>query len=119
MLPAVRRDGEVGDRRVFGLARAVRHDRAVARFVRDLDGLQRFGQRADLVDLDQDGVGDALGDALRAGASALVTKRSSPTSCTFLPMASVSAFQPAQSSSAMPSSIETIGIAAAQVFVEA
>ena len=35
-----------------------------------------------------------------------VTKRSSPTSCTASPRRSVSVFQPAQSSSAMPSSIE-------------
>ena len=39
----------------------------------------------------------------------LVTKRSSPTSCTVSPIRSVSAFQPSQSSSSMPSSIETIG----------
>ena len=39
----------------------------------------------------------------------LVTNRSSPTSCTLPPSASVSAFQPSQSPSAMPSSIETIG----------
>jgi hypothetical protein len=39
----------------------------------------------------------------------LVTKRSSPTSWTFSPIESVRAFQPSQSSSSMPSSIETIG----------
>ena len=41
--------------------------------------------------------------------SVLVTKRSSPTSCTRLPSACVSATQPSQSFSAMPSSIDTIG----------
>ena len=41
--------------------------------------------------------------------SVLVTNRSSPTSCTLEPSVSVSAFQPAQSSSASPSSIERIG----------
>src|SRR6185312_15446090 len=39
----------------------------------------------------------------------LVTNRSSPTSCTLLPSASVSFFQPFQSSSAIPSSMLTIG----------
>jgi len=41
--------------------------------------------------------------------STLVTKRSSPTICTRSPRARVSEAQPSQSSSAMPSSIETIG----------
>ena len=39
----------------------------------------------------------------------LVTNRSSPTSWTLSPSSSVSFFQPAQSSSARPSSIERIG----------
>ncbi|MNJ58535.1 hypothetical protein D3C77_541690 [compost metagenome] len=39
----------------------------------------------------------------------LVTNRSSPTSCTFLPNWSVKSFQPSQSFSAMPSSMEMIG----------
>ncbi|MNN32316.1 hypothetical protein D3C81_1460370 [compost metagenome] len=39
----------------------------------------------------------------------LVTNRSSPTSCTFSPILSVSTFQPAQSDSSMPSSMEMIG----------
>ena len=38
-----------------------------------------------------------------------VTKISSPTSCTRPPRAPVRSFQPSQSSSAMPSSMETIG----------
>ena len=42
-------------------------------------------------------------------ARVLVTNRSSPTSCTRPPSALVSDAQPSQSSSAMPSSIETIG----------
>ena len=41
--------------------------------------------------------------------STLVTKRSSPTSWTVSPISSVSAFQPSQSSSSMPSSIDRIG----------
>ena len=41
--------------------------------------------------------------------SVLVTNRSSPTSCTRPPSSCVSAIQPSQSFSAMPSSIDTIG----------
>ena len=39
----------------------------------------------------------------------LVTNRSSPTSWHFAPIRSVTRFQPSKSSSAMPSSIDTIG----------
>jgi hypothetical protein len=82
--------------------------RRCSRLVRHLDGVERFGQRADLVDLDQDRVGDAHLDAV-AQARGLVTNRSSPTSWHLSPIKSVSAFQPSQSSSAMPSSMEMIG----------
>ena len=56
--------GEVGDEGVLRLARAVRDDGAVGRALGQLDGLHRLGQRADLVDLHQHGVGDRLLDAL-------------------------------------------------------
>ena len=107
-LPAIGGDGEVGDGRVLGLARAVAHDRAPAGVVGDFDRFQRLGQRADLVDLDQDRVGGVLGDAARRR-SGLVTKMSSPTNWILLPSVSVRSFQPSQSSSAQPSSMETIG----------
>ena len=45
----------------------------------------------------------------RLSRSVLVTNRSSPTSCTRSPSFSVSARQPSQSSSSIPSSIERIG----------
>ena len=45
----------------------------------------------------------------RRSRSTLVTNRSSPTSCTRSPSRSVMAFQPAQSSSARPSSIDSTG----------
>ena len=45
----------------------------------------------------------------RCSRSVLVTNRSSPTSCTLSPSRSVSSFQPSQSSSLQPSSIEQIG----------
>src|SRR3546814_1966165 len=57
-------DGEVGDGGVLGLAGAVRHHRRVGGGVRHLHRLQGLAEGADLVHLDQDGVGDALADAL-------------------------------------------------------
>ena len=61
-LADVRRDREVGDRRVLGLAGAVRHDDAVAVRARELDRVERLGQRPDLVHLDEDRVRRALLD---------------------------------------------------------
>ena len=58
----------------------MRHHRRVAGALRHVHGVERLGQRADLVDLDQDRIGDALLDALASAASTLVTNRSSPTS---------------------------------------
>ena len=43
--------------------RTVRGNHAVARLLRHLDGIERFGDGADLVDLDQNGVGRAHLDA--------------------------------------------------------
>src|SRR5664280_1610795 len=42
-------DGEVGDGRVLGLARAVRDHGRVAVLTRQLDAVERLGQRSDLV----------------------------------------------------------------------
>ena len=61
----------------------------VAGGVREPDRVERLRQRADLVHLDQDGVGDAA-SMPRASRSTLVTKRSSPTSWTRSPSRSVS-----------------------------
>ena len=47
--PAFGRDREVGDRRVLGLARAVRDHGRVARLLREPDRVERLGQRPDLV----------------------------------------------------------------------
>ena len=58
-------DRQVGDRGVLGLARAVAHHAAVAVPMGQVDGVERLGQRADLVHLDQEGVGGALVDAAR------------------------------------------------------
>ena len=107
-LAAVGRNGEVGNRGVLGFAGTVRHHAGVAGTVRHLDRVQRFRQRADLVDLDQHRIGQPSFDARGRGAG-LVTNRSSPTSWTLSPDALGQRFQPSQSSSAMPSSIEMIG----------
>src|SRR5207247_9723749 len=53
-LPRVRRDREVGDRRVLGLAGAVRDDDAVPSILSEADRLQRLRQGSDLVDLHED-----------------------------------------------------------------
>ena len=61
---------------VLGLAGAVAHHRGEAGAVGDFHRLQRLGQGADLVDLDQDGVGgagrDAAAQALRVGDEQIV-----------------------------------------------
>src|SRR6516164_5551807 len=61
-------DGDVGDGAVLGLAGTVRYHRGVARLVGHLDALERLGERADLVRLDEDGVGDVLGRRLAENA---------------------------------------------------
>ena len=69
--------GDVGDGGVFGFTRAVRDDRGVRLASAMAMASQGFAQRTDLVDLDQDGVGDALVDAvledLRIGHEQIVT----------------------------------------------
>jgi hypothetical protein len=57
--------GEVGDKGVFGFAGAVRDDGVVAGFAGELDGVDGFGDGADLIQLDKNGVGDAFVDAAR------------------------------------------------------
>ena len=101
--------GQVGDRRVLGLARAVGDHGRVAGVARDLHRLQRLGESADLVHLDQDRVPDAevdpAAEPLRVGDEQVVAYQLGAVGLSF----SVRAFQPSQSSSSMPSSIETIG----------
>lgn len=68
-LARVQRDDEVGDGGVFRLAGAVGDDGAEAVLMRELDRFDGLGQRADLVQLDQDCVAcahlDAFGETLR------------------------------------------------------
>ena len=70
-LAAVGGDGDVGDGAVLGLAGAVAEHGGVGVFLRHFHGVEGLGERADLVDLDEDGVGhaelDALGEELGVG----------------------------------------------------
>ena len=59
------RDGEVGDEGVFGLAAAVGDDRVEAGFAAKLYRVDCFGHGADLIQFDQDRIGDAFVDAAR------------------------------------------------------
>src|SRR3712207_9384718 len=52
-----RSDGEVGDGGVLGLAGTMRHHSGIAGALSDGDGIERLGERSDLVDLDQDRIG--------------------------------------------------------------
>ena len=61
--PQSGRDGEIGDRRVLGFAGSVGDDGAVAARRRQRDRVERLGEGADLVDLDEDRVRDAGRDA--------------------------------------------------------
>src|SRR5512144_2331617 len=47
-VPRAGGDGEVGDRRILGLARAVRDEAVVVMALRQLDGGERLGHRPDL-----------------------------------------------------------------------
>src|SRR3954464_13817186 len=62
-LPCPRRNGEIGDEGVFRLARAMGDHREISGRSGHFDRLERLAQCADLVDLDQDRVGDAALDA--------------------------------------------------------
>src|SRR5690242_10259488 len=62
-LAAVCRHSEIGDRRVLGLARAMREHGGVAGALRGIDRLERLRQRADLVELHQERVRDPRFDA--------------------------------------------------------
>ena len=55
---------QIGDKAVFGLSAAVGHHSRVPGPFGHFHGLKRFGEGADLVDLDQDRVGDAVVDTL-------------------------------------------------------
>ena len=116
--PAPVRHGEVGDEGVFRLARAVRDDRQIARRARHLDRLERLGQRADLVHLDEDRVRRRRSRCRAPGARCSSRRCRRRRAGSGRRCRSVSSFQPSQSSSASPSSMETIGILVDPLLVE-
>ena len=81
----------------------------VAGVARHRDGVERLGDRADLIQLHEQRVADAFGDAalqdLRVGDEHVVADQLHASRRA----RRVSSFQPSQSPSARPSSIETIG----------
>src|SRR5882757_3300453 len=58
-------DGEIGDKGVFGFAAAMRNDGVVSVFARKFDSVDRFGDAADLIELDENRVGNAFVNATR------------------------------------------------------
>ena len=77
-LAAAHGHGEIRHEGVFGLAGTMRDDEAPARVAAKIDGLNRLGHGADLVEFDQHGVRGFFLDAAR-DEFVLVTKISSPT----------------------------------------
>ena len=61
-LTRVRSHSDVSDGSIFRFARAVRSNGGEAVTVSHIDRVKRFGERTDLVDLDQDGVTAAFSD---------------------------------------------------------
>ena len=107
-LAAAHGHGEVGQEGVLGLAGAVRDHVAPAGLLAHLNRFDRLGDRADLVELDEHGVGglllDAAGDEFRVGHEQVVAD-----DLDLSPKAAVWARNPSQSFSARPSSMETMG----------
>ena len=123
-------DGEVGDEGVFGFAGTVGDDGVVAGFAGELDGVDGFGDAANLIEFDENSIGDSFVDAAREALSVgyeevvadqlnfflrrfaacleRITRALGAVE-DFEPIFSVSFFQPGQSSSPMPSSIDTMG----------
>ena len=62
-LAGIEAHGDVGNGAVFRFARAVRDDGRVGGGLRHVDGFEGFGERADLIHLDENRVGDAAVDA--------------------------------------------------------
>src|SRR6267378_52751 len=57
--------GEISDESVFGFSGAVRDDGVVAGLAGHLDGINGFGDGTDLIEFDENGVGNSLLDAAR------------------------------------------------------
>ena len=107
------RHRQVGDGAVLGFSGTMGNHCTVVGSRRHANGIERLGQRADLVELDEDRVGDGSLDALRenarVGDEEVVTHELAAAAGEAGGMA-----QPSQSSSAMPSSMVMIGYCFAQ-----
>ena len=105
---SVERDDEVGDGGVLGFARAVGDDGGVAIAGGKADSVDSLREGTNLIEFDEDGVGNLAVEThletLHIGDEEVVA-----TSWHLSPMRSVISFQPSQSSSAMPSSMEMTG----------
>jgi hypothetical protein len=78
-LPHTRCHAEISNSCVVGLAGPMRHDGGIAVFLGHFNAAQRFRYRANLIQLDQDGI--AMPSRIpRSKIFGLVTKMSSPTS---------------------------------------
>ena len=101
-------DHEIGDEGVFGFAGAVRDDGGVSGAARHLDGFDGFGHRADLIQLDQDRIADVFGDAALQ-ARGVGDEEVVADELDLLAEDAGQVLPAAQSSSARPSSRETMG----------
>ncbi len=79
-LAGAHRHGKIRDECIFGLARTVRHHAGVTGAPRHFNGLDGLGNRANLIQLDENRIRHALGDAALQPASYWSPNRSSPTS---------------------------------------
>ena len=95
----------MGNGSVFGLSGTVGNNRLVFILSGNIHRFQSFTKRADLVYLNQYGIA-YLSAIPFLNILGLVTKISSPTNCVLEPRRTVSSFQPAQSFSDRPSSME-------------
>jgi hypothetical protein len=65
-------NSKIGDERVLGFPRSMRDDSVVTRYLCKRDAIQRFRDGPNLIELDEDGVGDALREYLWVGYEIIV-----------------------------------------------
>jgi len=58
-------DGEIGDEGVFSFTGAVGNDGVVTSLAGEFDGVDSFGDGADLIEFNEDGIGNAFVDSAR------------------------------------------------------
>ena len=107
-LPGIGSHGDIGNCGILRLTGAVGSHRRITRTLCHANSIKRLGQRPDLVHLNQNGIGASASIPFRRY-STFVTNKSSPTNWQRPPILSVNNFQPSQSFSAIPSSMESMG----------